>query len=893
MTFSRRLFKVGSRVNAVAFPPGGYCAAIGCDDGVVRIWDVRTDRKLRVLRRHACGLFGWYGILSVAYSPDARRLASGSQDGAVVVWDAPTGREGRVLEDPEALGDPEEEAPEDKRTVRSVAFSPDSQWLASAGGYSVVRLWQVVDGAITLRLTRNTRWVNSVAFSPCNGWLVSAGVDRSLRVWGLPGGQLLRVLEGHTHWVLSVAVAPNGRHIASGGHDGTARLWDASEGSGNGELRCLQGNSTDSDFPGVYAVAHSPDSCCVAVGLHDGTVRLWNVADGRELCEIKGHQRATSSLAFSSDGACLATGSEDGTVLLRPVRRRAVTGWVAAGHEWCIRCVAFSPDGAYVATGSNDKLVRLWDAQTGVERRTLAGHDGIVSAVAFAPSTPRWLVSGSDDETVRVWDVETGTHRRLNCHTDSVRSAVFHPTNANWVASCSDDGTVRVWDLSATEEDLGPRVLQRNQGYICRRIRCVAASPDGRHIASGGEGGSVRLHRWHDASNEDLPVLSGHTGQVWCLAFSPDSQFLASGGEDHSVRVWHVQGSVELHCLPGHTDWVRSVAFSADGQWVFSGSDDNTLRLWDVSTRADPEPPESIKPVVTELPLELRGLALSPTDAIAVGQGEFLVLLPPSALGHRALDVGADPAAAPRPVRLQAVQWLIATKEEGPLLKRLLSADCTMRLAACDAPLFRALQQKGATRMAEALQHLIQVVQECNQQWADRPPLYLSAHAPSHGVVLQSLLSYRLTASLCAVAAEYPVVLSETLSRLPLLQVSRPQFVELPWRDQPFVTAGGSSPEYLPWHAVAEVKGHSVGPNVHKVEHCVVPLPYALHPGVAGFSVPRWWRFRASRRVAPEAEDTFEEMLYPKRPHPQQLSSFIRSLIEANRVELFESITVQ
>src|SRR5262245_58620445 len=38
--------------------------------------------------------------------------------------------------------------------------------------------------------------------------------------------------------------------------------------------------------------------------------------------------------------------------------------------------VAFSPDGRYVATGSVDHTIKIWEAATGRELRTLAGHIG-------------------------------------------------------------------------------------------------------------------------------------------------------------------------------------------------------------------------------------------------------------------------------------------------------------------------------------------------------------------------------------------------------------------------------------------------------------------------------------------------------------------------------------
>lgn len=47
--------------------------------------------------------------------------------------------------------------------------------------------------------------------------------------------------------------------------------------------------------------------------------------------------------------------------------------------------VAVSPDGRYVAAGSLDAVVRIWDAQTGVQLGRFIGHSDSVYSVAFAP----------------------------------------------------------------------------------------------------------------------------------------------------------------------------------------------------------------------------------------------------------------------------------------------------------------------------------------------------------------------------------------------------------------------------------------------------------------------------------------------------------------------------
>jgi WD40 repeat protein len=49
----------------------------------------------------------------------------------------------------------------------------------------------------------------------------------------------------------------------------------------------------------------------------------------------------------------------------------------------------------------------VWDAGTGRELLTLAGHSGSVGSCAWSPDGQR-IVSGSGDETLRVWDAVSG-----------------------------------------------------------------------------------------------------------------------------------------------------------------------------------------------------------------------------------------------------------------------------------------------------------------------------------------------------------------------------------------------------------------------------------------------------------------------------------------------------
>jgi WD40 repeat protein len=460
----------------------------------------------------------------------------------------------------------------------------------------------------------------------------------------------------HTGPVYVLGFVAAGKQLVTFSENDGILVWDAATGT---EVRRF-GTARDPQT-GAETSPKCVSLCCdgrtLLEGRTDGSVRTWDVTTGKELRRFEVHlapgvkkperwgrfgppwpHAAEQGWALAPDGKTLVvkgpgrlvrildgqTGKE-----LRQLEAPRQPPAVKIGiHDeapeilWeSPNLVAFLPDGQTFLSvdgeyGRVEKqpgggtwreivgLMTFWDARTGKMLRQVVSPSTNTRAFAFAPDGKTFALAVEETferNWVGVYDAGTGKLRRKLDGVFPRIAAVAYSPDGKLLAGRIGNQAVYLWDLStgARKQLLGPQAdpnyNARIDGFDGKRL---AFSPDGRTLAAGMDGGTIRL--WDVATGREREGVPGHHGPISSLAVSRDGQIVTLG-TDNCIHRWDPDGKERSRVrLPG--DAFR-MPLSADGrfagtehfvcapdllrpvvEWLVGDSSGYVLCLWDTAT---------------------------------------------------------------------------------------------------------------------------------------------------------------------------------------------------------------------------------------------------------------------------------------------------------------------
>lgn len=502
-------FSLKAPITALAISPSGRYFAAGVDRQV-EVWHIPSSPNstsvdgldFSPFARHRVHA-GHHDVIScLQWSNDTRFFLSSARDLTVRIWSV------SPQEDftPTTLGG-------HKEAVIGAWFSADQEAIITVSQDGALFEWRYISSPAGIpeqdddgngntparwRIARkhyfnqkNTK-VACATYHPPSNMFISGFSNGLFALYELPDFNMIHTLSLSQQGIDDIAINQSGDWLALGAAKlGQLLVW---EWQSESYILKQQGH-----FDAINDLVYSPEGNRVVTAADDGKVKVWDVQSGFCIVTFTEHSSGVTACRFSQKGNVLFTASLDGSVRAWDLIRYRNFRTFSAPTRLSFTSLAVDPSGDVVCAGSSDSSnVHVWSVQTGQLLDQLAGHEGPVSSLDFAPAGGI-LVSGSWDHTVRVWNIFDRTQSSEALHLQSDITAVLIRPDSKQVAVSTLDGQLTFWSIAEatqstgldTRRDIsGVRKLgdRRTAANVAgsKNFNCLSYSLDGSCMIAGG-----------------------------------------------------------------------------------------------------------------------------------------------------------------------------------------------------------------------------------------------------------------------------------------------------------------------------------------------------------------------------------------------------------------------
>jgi WD40 repeat protein len=303
--------------------------------------------------------------------------------------------------------------------------------------------------------------------------------------------------------------------------------------------------------------------------------------------DSKGHQGLIRDIIVTKDKKQIISASDDKTIRVWDIEsgneKRKILGETGEGQHGKIFAIALSPDNSLLASGGffgeegkgSSGDIRIYDFSSGQILDVLKAHSNVVADLNFDESGD-FLVSGSSDNKVNVWKRNKNSfslYKSFSHHKANVHSVRFiNKNNEKYILSAGYDNKIFLFALE--NNDL--------KSYTHSKPLLFTAASN-KYTAACGKDNNILIFNKNLELIKKIESKSAPAG----LCFSPNGKYLLSGSNSYpnNCNIYDAKNSFKkITGFKKHKNTTIAVDFIDNNTALTGGGDTNEIYAWDILT---------------------------------------------------------------------------------------------------------------------------------------------------------------------------------------------------------------------------------------------------------------------------------------------------------------------
>jgi WD40 repeat protein len=422
--------------------------AVGCEQGVLRLFDPRTLRYISTLPCPPAANTLGINTLCARLNAEAGQVVAFYSDCSIFVWNIEDEQKARkyrsFLHHSACIWDlqilPKSDSPEPTDLPENTFVT------ASADG--TVRFWNLGYGKGSHRKASNPAWHNEYSQDMIHVLHMDAADD------GDAGEERELPAKRGCSEVRSLALRKDAAQLACGDKSGTLRVYDLpsmacafSQAAHDTEIMTL--DYSNQKLCSARQSKGATKGPLLASGGRDRLVHVFDVSQGYKLQQtLFHHSAAVTALKFSIDGGKLFSCSGDSTLVLSEVTENSVCLLKSCATNGVVYDIDTDATNTYIITAGQDKQLNIWSTTNGKHVRSYTSEDysSELYKAQLDPSGLYIAVAGFD-KWIRLFDFFSGEClAKVAGHSELVTGIKFS-SDGRRLISIGGDGCIFVWRI--------------------------------------------------------------------------------------------------------------------------------------------------------------------------------------------------------------------------------------------------------------------------------------------------------------------------------------------------------------------------------------------------------------------------------------------------------------